>query len=242
MSLFVTFEGTVGSGKTTQLHLLAEYLKEQGHSVLATYEPGGTAIGDRIRNILLDPRHPEMLSLVDLLLYSASRAQLVSQVIGPHLKSGGIVICDRYIDSTFAYQGYGDGDDLVLLRQITTLVTGGLIPDLTLYLDLPVEQGLKRRLNRAMTHSIPDAEMQWPPLCDKLDRLDTRTLEFHRRVRQGYLELAAAERKRWVVIDASQAMDEVRRRIQVHVKTRLTWLEILDANVGLETLGVKEER
>ena len=235
--MFITFEGTAGSGKTTQLHLLAEYLKEQGYTVLTTYEPGGTAIGDRVRDILLDPQYSEMRPLAEVLLFSASRAQLVGQVIGPHLERGGVVLCDRYADSTFAYQGYGNGVDLALLRQITALATGGLVPDLTLYLDLPVEQGLQRRLNRAATfvslsrttQGIPDvrepqsndAGVQQPPLWDEWDRLDMQLLEFHRRVRQGYLELAAAEPQQWVVVNTSRAVDEIQREIRGHVRARL---------------------
>lgn len=212
LSLFITFEGTAGSGKTTQLHLLAEYLKEQGCNVLTTREPGGTTIGDRVRDILLDPQYLEMRPLTEVLLFSASRAQLVGQVIRPHLEREGIVLCDRYADSTFAYQGYGHEVDLALLRQITALATGGLTPDLTLYLDLPVEQGLQRRRQSCRGQL---------PLWDELDRLDMQVLEFHQRVRQGYLELAAAEPQRWVVINAGQSVDGIQREIRGHVQTRL---------------------
>jgi len=223
--LFITFEGTTGSGKTTQLYLLAEYLKEQGYHVLTTREPGGTPIGDRVRDILLDPQYSEMQPLTEVLLFSASRAQLVGQVIRPHLERGGVVLCDRYADSTFAYQGYGHGVDLALLRQITTLATGGLTPDLTLYLDLPVEQGLTRRLDPAATQGFPDAAfrqgfLRQLPLWEEWDRLDMQLLEFHQRVRQGYLELAAAEPQRWVVIHASRPVDEVQREIRNHVEAR----------------------
>jgi len=220
LSLFITFEGTAGSGKTTQLHLLAGYLREQGYDVLATREPGGTAIGDRVRDILLDPQHPEMLPLTDLLLFSASRAQLVGQVIRPHLEKGGIVLCDRYGDSSLAYQGYGRGLDLALLRQITSVATGGLVPDLTFYLDLPVEQGLQRQLLLPAMQGIGDGGGRGftgePP-----DRLDVQRLEFHRRVRQGYLELVAAGPERWVVIEASRPADEVQSEIRAYVNFRL---------------------
>lgn len=162
--------------KTTQLHLLAEYLKEQGCTVLTTREPGGTAIGDQVRDILLAPQYSEMRPLTEVLVFSASRAQLVGQVIRFHLERGGVVLCDRYADSTFAYQGSGHGVDLALLRQITALVTVALVPDLTLYLDLPVEQGLQRRLHSCRRQL---------PLWEEYDRLDTQLLEFHRRVRQG---------------------------------------------------------
>lgn len=226
MSLFISFEGTTGSGKTTQLYLLAEYLQERGCDVLTTCEPGGTAIGGRVRDILLDPQYSEMRPRTGALLFSASRAQLVDQVIHPHLERGGVVLCDRYADSTLAYQGYGRGVDLALLRQITALATGDLVPDLTLYLDLPVEQGLERRLRAATVQSVSDEEGQqdpprpFPPWQER-DRLDMQLLEFHQRVRQGYLELAAAEPLRWVVIEAGRPADEVQRDIRAHVEARL---------------------
>ncbi|MEA3344790.1 MAG: dTMP kinase [Chloroflexota bacterium] len=212
MSLFVTFEGTTGSGKTTQLHLLAEYLMERGYDVLTTREPGGTVIGDSIRDLLLTPQHSKMLPLTEVLLFSASRAQLVSQVIRPHLEKGGVVLCDRYADSTLAYQGYGHGLDLAFLRRITTQATGGLVPDLTLFLDLPVERGLKRRLPG------PHGQL---PLWGEVDRLDMQVQDFHRRVRQGYLELAAAEPQRWKVINAHREVDEIQGEIRDYVETRL---------------------
>lgn len=210
--MFVTFEGTTGSGKTTQLHLLAEYLMERGYDVLTTREPGGTVIGDSIRDLLLTPQHSKMLPLTEVLLFSASRAQLVSQVIRPHLEKGGVVLCDRYADSTLAYQGYGHGLDLAFLRRITTQATGGLVPDLTLFLDLPVERGLKRRLPG------PHGQL---PLWGEVDRLDMQVQDFHRRVRQGYLELAAAEPQRWKVINAHREVDEIQGEIRDYVETRL---------------------
>jgi dTMP kinase len=226
MSLFVTFEGTTGSGKTTQLHLLAEYLKKQGYDVLTTREPGGTAIGDRVRDILLDPQHTEIQPLTEVLLFSASRAQLVNQVIRPHLALGGLVLCDRYADSTFAYQGYGHGLDLALLRQLTAWATGGLIPHLTFYLDLPAEQGLRRRAYPAAGQGVPDTETrrnqtERPLLWEGHDRLDMQLVEFHRRVRQGYLELAAAEPQRSIVIDADRPVAEIQEDIRQHVQERL---------------------
>lgn len=227
MSLFITFEGTTGSGKTTQLYLLAEYLQERGCNVLTTCEPGGTPIGDRVRDILLDPQYSEMRPLTGALLFSASRAQLVDQVIRPHLERGGMVLCDRYADSTLAYQGYGRGVDLTLLRQITTLATGDLVPDLTLYLDLPVEQGLQRRLRPATVEAVSDMQRKQAlprtlPPWQEGDRLDMQLLEFHERVHQGYLELAAAEPWRWVVIDADRPAGEVQRDLRAHVEARLS--------------------
>jgi dTMP kinase len=225
--LFISFEGTAGSGKTTQLHLLAEYLEGRGCNVLTTCEPGGTAIGDRVRDILLDPRYSEMRPLTGVLLFSASRAQLVDEVIRPHLQMGGVVLCDRYADSTLAYQGYGRGVDLRLLRQVTAVATGELVPDLTLYLDLPAELGFERRLQLAALQGTARAEgLQVGtgslPLWQECDRLDMQLLEFHQRVRQGYLELAASEPQRWAVVAADRPPGEVQSEIRTLVDSRLS--------------------
>lgn len=220
MSLFITFEGPEGSGKTTQMQLLADYLKERGYSVLTTREPGGTSIGEQIREVLLSPENREMSSLTEVLLYSASRAQHVEQVIRPHLEDGYIVLCDRYADSTLAYQGYGHNLDLATVRTITEFATNGLKPDLTFYLDLPVEVGLRRRLGLREGQSLSEARVQLP-LFEKWDRFDTKELEFHRRVRVGYQELAAAEPERWLVIDATCPVKEIRRIIRGKVEDKL---------------------
>ena len=226
LSLFISFEGTTGSGKTCQLSLLAQYLEEQGCDVLTAFEPGGTAIGDCVRGIVLDPQYSEMRPFTEALLFSASRAQLVAQVIRPHLNESGVVLCDRYADSTLAYQGYGHGLDLGILRQITALVTGGLVPDVTLYLDVPVQHGLRRKPIRAATQQPPGGEKgEQPLLWDGYDRLDMNLMEFHHRVRQGYLELAAAEPQRWIVINATQPVDEVQREVRTHISRRLTGKE-----------------
>lgn len=193
MSLFITFEGPEGSGKTTQIAQLTAWLEEQGYDVLATREPGGTAIGDRVRALLLDVAHHEMHATTEVLLFSAARAQHVNQVIRPHLARDGVVLCDRYADSTLAYQGYGRQLDLPTLRLITTFATGNLWPDLTIYLDLPVELGLQRK--RAGTG-------------DSWNRMEQQELEFHARVRAGYLEMAQAEPLRWLVIDAARSIAE----------------------------------
>jgi len=226
LGLFITFEGTTGSGKTTQLYLLADYLRERGYNVVTTREPGGTAIGDRVRDLLLDPQFSDMRPLTGVLLFSASRAQLVDQVIRPHLEGGGVLLCDRYADSTLAYQGYGRGVDLTLLRHITALATGGLAPHLTFYLDLPAEQGLERRLHPTERQGVRDASVsegsyQQLPLWEECDRLDMQLLEFHQRVRRGYLELAAGEPQRWVVINASRPVNEMQKDLWRHVKARL---------------------
>lgn len=210
MGLFITFEGPEGSGKTTQMELLSGYLEEKGYLVLATREPGGTSIGDQIRAILLDPQNTEMLPASEALLFSAARAQIVNQVIRPHLAQGGIVLCDRYADSTLAYQGYGHGLELEMLHAITALATGGLKPDLTIYLDIDVEEGLRRKL---AAHKASRAE--W-------NRLDQQEAAFHRRVREGYLQMAVREPDRWLVIDATQPLEVIQASIRAGVQAKLT--------------------
>ncbi len=205
VSLFVTFEGPDGCGKTTQIAQLAEWLRGAGHEVIDTREPGGTHIGDQVREILHAPDNRSMRSTAELLLYCASRAQLVGDVIRPYLERGGIVLSDRYADSSLAYQGYGRGIDLGTLRVILDFATGGLRPDLTLLLDLSVEEGLRRRKGSGG---------EW-------NRLDQETIEFHRRVREGYLTLARAEPDRWVVVDAARDVDEVQMKIRAAVEARL---------------------
>ncbi len=205
MSLFITFEGPDGSGKTTQIELLAERLQLLGHDVLITREPGGTPIGDQIRAVVHAVKNVEMTRETEFLLYSASRAQHVRQVIRPHLERGGTVLCDRFADSSMAYQGYGRELDLEMVGCITQFATDDLIPDMTIYLDLPVEVGIQRK---EAAHAAQAGE--W-------NRLDQQTLDFHRRVRQGYLEMAQAEPERWLVIDATQSVAET----QAAIRTRL---------------------
>jgi len=209
LSLFVTFEGPEGSGKTTQIELLRDYLEERDYSVLATREPGGTIIGNQIRAILLDPQNTDMLPASEALLFSAARAQIVHQVIRPHLARGGIVLCDRYADSTLAYQGYGHGLGLEMLHTITALATAGLKPDLTVYLDIDVEEGLRRKL---AAHEAGQTE--W-------NRLDQQEAAFHRRVRGGYLLMAAREPDRWLVIDATQPLEAIQVLIRARVEAKL---------------------
>jgi dTMP kinase len=204
MSLFVTLEGPDGGGKSTQARQLVDYLRGRGLNVLLTREPGGTPIGDQIRRTLMDLGNTGMNPRSEILLFSASRAQIVHQVIRPHLESGGIVVCDRFYDSTLAYQGYGHGLDLQALQTITAFATGGLRPDLTLLLDLPAEDGLRRRKRGG----------QW-------NRLDAYDLAFHQRVRQGYFALAAAEPERWVRLDATQPVDAVQAEMRQAVDARL---------------------
>jgi dTMP kinase len=205
MSLLITFEGPDGSGKTTQVKRLAEHLRSRSCNVLAVREPGGTSIGEQIRDVLHSLANREMQPRTEILLYCAARAQLVGQVIRPHLQSGGVVICDRYTDSTLAYQGYGHGLDLPTLRMILDFATGGLKPDITFYLDIDVEEGLKRRKTGG----------------DEWNRMDDLTVEFHRRVRAGYLEMIAQEPARWVVVNAARDAEVVAREIWEVVERRL---------------------
>lgn len=196
--VLITLEGPEGSGKTTQLPLLADWLKARGYPVLQTREPGGTSIGERIRDLLHDPAHIEMTPHAEILLYSASRAQLVAEVIRPALQAGKVVLCDRYYDSTYAYQGYGRGLSLDALQEITKFATGGLMPDVTFYLDIEPEVGLRRRTDGG----------------EEMNRLDRETLAFHRRVREGYHALIAADPDRWVTIGAKGTIMDVQRKLR----------------------------
>jgi dTMP kinase len=204
--MFITLEGPDGSGKTTQVGPLAEYLSGQGYPVFTTREPGGTEIGDQVRGVLMNLKNTTMNPRTETLLFCASRAQLVEQVIRPHLAQGEVVICDRYADSTLAYQGYGHGRDLAKLRQLLEYTTGGLRPDLTLLLDIETEEGLRRRRN---------CGGEW-------NRLDAYEVELHHRVRQGYLELVRQEPGRWRVIDAGRPPAEVQEMLRRTVIERLT--------------------
>ena len=207
--MFITFEGPDGSGKTTQIPLLVEFLREQGYPVFQTREPGGTPIGDQIRTVLHDLKNKGMHDHTEILLYAASRAQLVAQEIRPRLKAGEIVVCDRYADSTLAYQGYGRGLDLDTLRAILRFATGGLRPDLTLYLDLSAEEGMLRREQAAQSGA------EW-------NRLDAQPMDFHRRVCEGYRALIAEDPSRWVCIRATGAREAIQAQIRAAVMARLT--------------------
>jgi dTMP kinase len=176
-------------------------LRQQGYQVYCTREPGGTSIGNQIRDVLHDVGNTEMTSRAEILLYSASRAQLVQQVILPNLAEGRIVLCDRYADSTYAYQGYGRQLDFDTLRAITEFATQSLKPNLTVYLDLDVEQGLQRKVVASTA-----GEGEW-------NRMDQLELAFHQRVRHGYLEMARAEPERWLVVDAAASVEKIRRVI-----------------------------
>ena len=194
--IFISFEGIEGSGKTKQSRLLYEYLRRSGYKVILTGEPGGTQIGLKIRDLLLSVENRKMTPVSELLLYNASRAQHIKEVILPALKKGFIVITDRFIDSTKAYQGYGRGIDLKLIEFLEKIVTEDIRPDLTLLLDLDVKIGLKR--NRGI---------------NKTDRLELEDVKFHKRVREGYLKIAAKELERIKLIDAAESIEEIHRKI-----------------------------
>lgn len=201
MSKFITFEGPEGSGKSTQIKLLAEHLQNQGKEIYFTREPGGTSIGDQIRDVLHDVSNTEMNAATEILLYSASRAQLVAQIIKPKLAQGTVVISDRYADSTYAYQGYGRQLDMATLQTITEFATQRLKPDLTIYFDLPIEVGLQRKKK---ANQAGEGEY---------NRMDQLTLEFYQRVRKGYLKMAQDEPGRWLVIDAQQSIENTHQAI-----------------------------
>lgn len=211
MSLFITFEGPEGSGKSSQIALLASFLQQRGFSVATTREPGGTPIGDEIRACVHNVANTAMTPTAEMLLYSASRAQLVGQVIRPSLAAGHIVLCDRFADSTIAYQGYGRGLNLEHLHQVTHIATGGLQPDITFLLDIDVEHGLARRTGGGL----------------EMNRLDLEAVQFHQRVRDGYHQLAMVNPARWVVVDADRPLTAVQTDLQAALLRRL-------ANVRVE--------
>jgi dTMP kinase len=204
--MFITLEGPDGSGKTTQVKPLMDFLLSKGYPIFAAREPGGTTIGDQVREILMRLDNASMNPRTETLLFCAARAQLVSEVIRPELAKGKIVLLDRYADSTLAYQGYGHQNDLEQIRQVLQFATGGLKPDLTLLLDIDSEEGLRRR-------QVGGGE--W-------NRLDAYQLELHQRTRQGYLEMAKAEPERWVIIDASQPPEMVQSQLQRTILERLS--------------------
>ena len=203
MVRFVTFEGGDGTGKTTQIHALENYLTSHGLPNLVTREPGGTSLGKLIRQVLLEVSDRDITPRTELFLYLADRAQHVKEIIYPAISSGKIVLCDRFTDSTLAYQGYGRGVDLKLLRQLNDLAADGARPDLTFLLDCPVALGLER--TRRRQHEAGQL---------REDRFEHEKIEFHEKIRAGFLAIARAEPERFRVVDASPAVDEVQRTIQ----------------------------
>jgi dTMP kinase len=203
--MFITLEGPEGSGKTSHVPYLVEYLREKGRTVFPTREPGGTSISEQIRGILHDLKNAEMHPHTETLLYQAARAQIVEEVIRPRLKAGEIIISDRYFDSTIAYQGYGHQQNLNEVRSLVNYATGGLMPDLTILLDIDVEAGLKRKTQNGV---------EW-------NRLDAYTVEFHQRVRAGYLEMVRQEPGRWLVVDASREWNAVQEELRKVIEKKL---------------------
>lgn len=197
MGFFITFEGIEGCGKSTQVRLAAEGLARAGHEVVVTREPGGCPIADAIRAILLDARNCAMVPMAELLLYAAARAQHVAEVIEPALAAGKIVLCDRFTDSTLAYQGFGRKLDRELISRLNAMAAGSIKPDLTLVLDCPVEMGLARAMARINASSAAREE-----------RFEQESLLFHERIRDGFLSLAAAEPARFVVLDGGRGIEE----------------------------------
>lgn len=210
MGFFITFEGIEGCGKSTQVRLAAEHLSRAGYEVVVTREPGGCPIADAIRAILLDARNNAMVPMTELLLYAAARAQHVAEVIEPALSVGKIVLCDRFTDSTLSYQGFGRQLDRELIARLNTLAAGSIRPDLTVLLDCPVETGLARAMARINSSSTAREE-----------RFEQESLLFHRRIRDGFLSLAAAEPARFVVLDGSRGIEETETLVTKAILSRL---------------------
>lgn len=202
--MFITLEGPDGSGKSTQALLLIKFLKKAGYQVLHTREPGGDRVAESIRRLLLSPRN-RIVPETELFLYWASRAQHVQQIINPALAKGVIVVCERFSDATVAYQGYGRGIDLKLIKSMNQLASGGLKPDLTFLLDIQPEKGLKKVLEAKGVK----------------DRFELEKISFHKRVRQGYLDLASQEPRRIKIISGSGTIDQIHRQMLLIVKKKL---------------------
>jgi len=217
MIRFITFEGGDGSGKTTQLKALQDYLTGRGKSCLSTREPGGTALGRLIRQVLLEVGQQPITSPTELFLYLADRAQHIQEVVIPAIAQAKLVLCDRHTDSTLAYQGYGRGIDLGLLRKLNEMASMGIKPDLTFLFDCPVEIGLSRTTQRrdapVADRSVP---LQSPGAVTRRaeDRFEMENMEFHERVRAGFLKLARAEPTRFRIIDAARSVDEISDEIK----------------------------
>lgn len=208
--MFITFEGIEGCGKTTQIARLVKRLSSCGVPLITTLEPGGTRIGKTIRQILLDSRNKDLTPLTELILYAADRAQHIQEVITPALNQKKWVICDRFFDATFAYQGSARGQDMELIEILNEKITRGIRPDITFLLDCPVDMGLDRALKRNQARSQ-----------EGQDRFEREKLAFHVEVRRGYLELARKHKKRFVIVDAALTEDEVERNIFGHIRPLL---------------------
>jgi len=194
--VFITIEGIDGCGKTTQTQLLGDYLTKKGFSIVKTREPGGTSLAENLRNILLNPESV-IYPLTELFLYAASRAQHTQELILPSLNEGKVVICERYIDASLAYQGYARDLDIELIKELNNIATGGLRPDITFLFDLPVEEAIRFKKNNNFL----------------FDRLEREEITFHEKVRKGYLKIAAEEKQRFRIIEVKGSIEEVHNKI-----------------------------
>ncbi|MCX7708857.1 MAG: dTMP kinase [Clostridia bacterium] len=195
--LFITVEGTDGAGKSTQIKLMEDYLRSQGYDILFTREPGGTSIGEKIRSLILDPKNTEMGYIAEMMLYASSRAQHVAELIKPAVMSGKVVICDRFVDSSYVYQGFGRGIDLKIVESINNIALDGTLPDITFFFDLSPEIALKRRIASTGT-----------------DRIENEKMEFHMKVYEGYKKLAALYPDRIKAIDSNRSIEEIFRDVK----------------------------
>jgi len=196
--MFITVEGTDGSGKTTQINLMKSYLEGKGYDVIVTREPGGTSIGEKIRSIILDPENKEMNEVTEVLLCASARAQIITELIKPAIDDRKIIICDRFIDSSYAYQGYGRGIELDLITKINNVAICGMMPDITFLFDISPDTALKRRL----FSSLPD-------------RIEREKLEFHKKVYSGYKALASLYPERIKTINAEKSIEEVFETVKI---------------------------
>ena len=201
---FITFEGTDGSGKTTQIKLLEEYLKNKGYEVVLSREPGGTKVSELIRDLILDPANTEIVPLTEMILYAASRAQHVAQIIKPSIEAGKILIWDRFVDSSYAYQGCGRGLDLRSIADVNRVAIDGISPDITFFLDINPETAIKRRIN-----------------ATGADRIEQEKLDFHKRVYEGYKKMSLLFPDRIMTIDAEKPIDEISFQINEYIDTIL---------------------
>lgn len=215
MKLFITFEGIEGCGKTTQISLLKEYLEQKGYSVVATREPGGTQIGDSMRTILLDSRNTHIDIKTELLLYEASRAQHIKDVVRPALDKGSIVLCDRFTDATLAYQGYAQRINKDLIERLNQFATDNITPDFTILIDCPVEIGIKRAKKRGATVNQKINE----------DRFEEKNISFHQNVRLGYLQIAECNSNRIHIVDGREDVSTVQQGIRTVVLKKIESLQ-----------------
>lgn len=203
MGKLITFEGIEGCGKTTQIKLLGDYLRKKGYTIYETREPGGTLIGDQIRRILLNPENKGINDITELLLYEACRAQLIDEVISKRGGNKEIILCDRFTDSTLAYQGYGRGIDKGVIKELNKIASGGVKPVLTILLDLDVKTGLGRAKERNTKVIGQESE----------DRFEREKVEFHQKVREGFLEIASEEPERIKIVNADEGIEKIHKEI-----------------------------